>query len=79
LTPVATFDAYTYTKESTVAVSTPSIEESHRIDTSDLDLPPRLLLGPGPSNAHPRVLQALSTPQVGHLDPAFVELMSEVQ
>ncbi len=60
-------------------MSTPSVEESHRIETGQLDLPPRLLLGPGPSNAHPRVLQALSTPQVGHLDPVFVELMNEVQ
>lgn len=76
---LVTVDTYTYTKESTSAVSTPSIEESHRIDTGDLELPPRLLLGPGPSNAHPRVLRALSTPQVGHLDPAFIELMSEVQ
>ena len=60
-------------------MSTPSVEESHRIETGQLDLPPRLLLGPGPSNAHPRVLQALSTPQVGHLDPTFIALMNEVQ
>ncbi|MEE8498319.1 MAG: alanine--glyoxylate aminotransferase family protein [Acidimicrobiia bacterium] len=60
-------------------MSTPTVEESHRIKTGQLDLPPRLLLGPGPSNAHPRVLQALSTPQVGHLDPAFIALMNEVQ
>ncbi len=60
-------------------MSTPTVEESHRIKTGQLDLPPRLLLGPDPSNAHPRVLQALSTPQVGHLDPAFIALMNEVQ
>ena len=42
-------------------------------------MPPRLLLGPGPSNADPRVLEALSTPPVGHLDPSFIELMNEVQ
>ena len=41
--------------------------------------PARLLLGPGPSNAHPRVLEAMSTPLVGHLDPAFLALMDQVQ
>jgi len=56
-----------------------SISNAHRIETSQLDVPPRLLLGPGPSNAHPRVLQALSMRQVGHLDPAFITLMNEVQ
>lgn len=44
-----------------------------------LNPPPRLLLGPGPSDAHPRVLQAMSTPLLGHLDPAFLELMAETQ
>ncbi len=55
------------------------INNTHRIQASQLDVPPRLLLGPGPSNAHPRVLQALSMRQVGHLDPKFIELMNEVQ
>jgi alanine-glyoxylate transaminase/serine-glyoxylate transaminase/serine-pyruvate transaminase len=41
-------------------------------------LPRRLLLGPGPSNVHPRVLAAQATPLVGHLDPAFLELLDEV-
>ncbi len=41
--------------------------------------PPRLLLGPGPSQVHPRVLKALSTPLVGHLDPAFIALMEETK
>jgi alanine-glyoxylate transaminase/serine-glyoxylate transaminase/serine-pyruvate transaminase len=43
------------------------------------ELPARLLLGPGPSNVAPRVLQALSQPLVGHLDPAFLAVMDEVQ
>lgn len=55
------------------------INDAHRIETSQLDMPPRLLLGPGPSNAHPRVLQAAGAPLVGHLDPAFVKLMDEVK
>src|SRR5436309_584588 len=40
---------------------------------------PRLLLGPGPSDAHPRVLAAMTTPLLGHLDPQFLEIMSETQ
>src|SRR6185369_14305567 len=39
--------------------------------------PTRVLLGPGPSNVHPRVLRALATPLIGHLDPAFIEMMDE--
>jgi len=41
--------------------------------------PPRLLLGPGPSQVHPRVLAAMATPLVGHLDPAFIALMEETK
>jgi len=41
--------------------------------------PTRILLGPGPSNVHPRVLRALATPLIGHLDPAFIELMEETK
>ncbi|HZR85009.1 MAG TPA: alanine--glyoxylate aminotransferase family protein [Candidatus Binatia bacterium] len=39
----------------------------------------RILLGPGPSDVHPRVLRALATPLVGHLDPEFVALMETVK
>jgi alanine-glyoxylate transaminase / serine-glyoxylate transaminase / serine-pyruvate transaminase len=41
--------------------------------------PHRVLLGPGPSDVPPRVLKALSTPLLGHLDPAFAALMDETQ
>ena len=41
--------------------------------------PDRLLLGPGPSNVHARVYQALSRSLVGHLDPEFLRLMDELQ
>jgi alanine-glyoxylate transaminase/serine-glyoxylate transaminase/serine-pyruvate transaminase len=41
--------------------------------------PTRLLLGPGPSEVHPRVLRAMSAPLVGHLDPAFIEMMDDVK
>jgi len=42
-----------------------------------LNPPPRLLLGPGPSDAHPRVLAAMALPLVGHLDPYFLQIMNE--
>jgi alanine-glyoxylate transaminase/serine-glyoxylate transaminase/serine-pyruvate transaminase len=38
---------------------------------------PRVLMGPGPSNVHPRVLQAMAQPTIGHLDPQFLALMDE--
>jgi alanine-glyoxylate transaminase/serine-glyoxylate transaminase/serine-pyruvate transaminase len=50
-----------------------------RPDVSELTPPDRTLMGPGPSDVHPRVLRAMSTPLVGHLDPAFVEIMEETQ
>ncbi len=40
---------------------------------------PRLLLGPGPSDVHPRVLTAMATPLLGHLDPQFLEILNETQ
>ncbi|MFK7984280.1 MAG: alanine--glyoxylate aminotransferase family protein [Saprospiraceae bacterium] len=40
---------------------------------------PRILMGPGPSDAHPRVLKAMATPLIGHLDPEFVGIMDEVK
>lgn len=45
----------------------------------ELDMPPRTLLGPGPSMVDPRVLRAMATPLVGHLDPSFVTLMDRTQ
>ncbi|HEV3006411.1 MAG TPA: alanine--glyoxylate aminotransferase family protein [Pirellulales bacterium] len=41
--------------------------------------PVRILLGPGPSEIHPRVLQALAAPTVGHLDPYYLALMNDMQ
>ena len=41
--------------------------------------PNRLLMGPGPSDVHPRVLAAMARPTVGHLDPSFVGLMDELK
>lgn len=36
-------------------------------------------MGPGPSDAHPRVLQAMARPLIGHLDPEFIRLMDQVK
>ncbi len=44
-----------------------------------LEPPSRILLGPGPSDVHPRVLRAMSIPLLGHLDPAFLDVMDETQ
>ena len=43
-----------------------------------IQMPQRVLLGAGPSSVHPRVLQAMTLPVVGHLDPAFFEVMDDV-
>jgi alanine-glyoxylate transaminase/serine-glyoxylate transaminase/serine-pyruvate transaminase len=41
--------------------------------------PVRTLMGPGPSDVNPRILEALSRPTIGHLDPAFVAMMEELK
>jgi alanine-glyoxylate transaminase/serine-glyoxylate transaminase/serine-pyruvate transaminase len=48
-------------------------------DVGELTPPDRTLMGPGPSEVHPRVLRAMNTPLLGHLDPAYLEVMDEVQ
>ncbi len=45
---------------------------------SGFQMPQRVLMGAGPSSVHPRVLQAMTLPVVGHLDPAFFEVMDDV-
>ena len=57
----------------------PPLSNAHRTRLEPIATPDRLLLGPGPSNAHPQVLQALARMPIGHLDPLYVELMGEVQ
>ena len=47
---------------------------------SDVTIPPRrLLMGPGPSNVHERVLSSMARSTLGHLDPDFISLMDDVQ
>jgi alanine-glyoxylate transaminase/serine-glyoxylate transaminase/serine-pyruvate transaminase len=54
-------------------------EELQVAITDTLNPSPRVLLGPGPSDVHPRVLRAMATPLVGHLDPEFLQIMNETQ
>ena len=46
---------------------------------SELRTSTRILMGPGPSDVHPRVLRAMATPLVGHLDPQFIVIMDEIK
>ena len=41
--------------------------------------PVRTLMGPGPSDVHPRILEAMSRPTIGHLDPEFIRMMDELK
>ncbi|HUI31325.1 MAG TPA: alanine--glyoxylate aminotransferase family protein [Candidatus Acidoferrales bacterium] len=41
--------------------------------------PNRILMGPGPSNVHPQVLEAMASPTIGHLDPSFIDLMDDIK
>ncbi len=47
-------------------------------DVGELRPPDRTLLGPGPSDVHPRVLRAMATPLTGYLDPAYLQVMDEL-
>lgn len=44
-----------------------------------LNLSKRVLMGPGPSDANPAVLEAMAKPLIGHLDPEFVSLMDNIK
>ncbi len=59
--------------------ATVAVSDRHRLSLDPLKMPERLLLGPGPSNADPVVLNAMTTRQVSHLDPEFLARMGEVQ
>ncbi|MCB0578493.1 MAG: alanine--glyoxylate aminotransferase family protein [Phaeodactylibacter sp.] len=45
----------------------------------ELNTSQRILMGPGPSDVHPRVLKAMATPLIGHLDPEFVTVMDDIK
>lgn len=45
----------------------------------ELNTSTRILMGPGPSDTHPRVLKAMATPLIGHLDPEFLMIMDDIK
>ena len=51
----------------------------HKTIFKPLNTSKRVLMGPGPSDVNPRVLHAMSTPLIGHLDPEFVDLMDNIK
>ena len=59
--------------------ASPAVVDDHRVMGAPFDPPSRLLMGPGPANAHPRVLAAQSFPLLGHMHPPYFKLMDEVQ
>lgn len=56
-----------------------ALKTGQKLNLDPLAVPARLLMGPGPCNAHPDVLQAMNTSPLGHLDPAFLQIMDEIQ
>lgn len=60
-------------------MTTFTINERDRFPAQKVEISGRWLFGPGPSNADPRVLAAMSLPPLGHLDPDFLTLMNETQ
>lgn len=61
--------------------STPGMDstETDRLARGRDAVPRRMILGPGPSSANPRVLRAMSQPIIGYLDPAYFEVLGSVQ
>lgn len=57
----------------------PAVNNTDRSAIAPLQVPDRLLLGPGPSNADPTVVAAMNHQPIGHLDPAYLQMMDEVQ
>jgi alanine-glyoxylate transaminase/serine-glyoxylate transaminase/serine-pyruvate transaminase len=49
------------------------------IMTTSFHPPQRTLMGPGPSDVNPRILEAMARPTIGHLDPLFVGMMDEMK
>eukprot|EP00877_Chromochloris_zofingiensis_P003269 jgi/Chrzof1/12943/Cz07g13110.t1 len=56
-----------------------AISTKHTGPQGPIQVPSRLLMGPGPSNAHPRVLAAQALPLLGHMHPPFFHIMDEIQ
>ena len=63
--------------EATAEDDAPTAQLKKPRNVAELDPPGRLLLGPGPSPVHPRVMRALAAPALGHLDPALLQMLEE--
>ena len=63
----------------TLPISSPKIDNLHHASLAPLQVPERLLLGPGPSNAEAEVIAAMNCQPIGHLDPAYLQVMDETQ
>jgi alanine-glyoxylate transaminase/serine-glyoxylate transaminase/serine-pyruvate transaminase len=55
-----------------------TISNAHRAADSVMEVPQRLLMGPGPANAYPRILAAQALPLLGHMHPPFLKIMDEI-
>jgi alanine-glyoxylate transaminase/serine-glyoxylate transaminase/serine-pyruvate transaminase len=55
------------------------VEKNQRPSFERFDPPKRILLGPGPSPVDDRVLNAMTAPVLGHLDPIFLQCMDDIQ
>ncbi|KAF8062065.1 Agxt [Scenedesmus sp. PABB004] len=55
-----------------------TVSNAHRAASSVMEVPQRLLMGPGPANAHPRILAAQALPLLGHMHPPFLKIMDEI-
>ena len=60
-------------------ISTTEIDQTNHTLLPPLQVPERLLLGPGPSNAEASVVAAMNYQPIGHLDPAYLQMMDDVQ
>uniref|UniRef100_A0A0G4HNM7 alanine--glyoxylate transaminase n=1 Tax=Chromera velia CCMP2878 TaxID=1169474 RepID=A0A0G4HNM7_9ALVE len=56
-----------------------SVDDTHRKDFGRLVVPRRDMMGPGPSNYHPRVMSAMALPALGHLHPPTLKIMDEIK
>ncbi|KAK9843347.1 hypothetical protein WJX74_010741 [Apatococcus lobatus] len=59
--------------------SRPAVSDVHRGPTGPIEVPSRLLMGPGPANVSPRVAAAQTLPLLGHMHPPFFRIMDEIQ
>ena len=64
---------------STRPIDRPTVSPAPLPSLAPLEVPARLLLGPGPANVEPSVVAAMNCQPIGHLDPAYLQMMDEVQ